>query len=737
MPAKRRSSGRSTPTPPSSPWEPIFTSEADTVIPGELLLTLVPSAAASMTASVPVHPAGPVESGARSLGVDDLDTVLARLGAHDVTRLALPAPTGGGAEAEAARRGLEMTQEQVLARSFRVRVDVGTDIADAVATLEALDSVEAAEPNRYRETSAVPNDPSYGSEWGLPKINAPAAWDRTTGSASVVVGVIDTGIDLDHPDLVGNIVPGYDMVDLGTNPTAPAGFRFEGDFSGRDAIPEDEVGHGSHVAGTIAAMSNNALGVAGVTWQCKVMPVKALTRMVRISDGQVRGVGSSADIAAAVRYAADNGASVINMSLGSSGTTTVESSAIAYAISRGVVVVAAMGNDGTSNPSYPAAYPDVVSVGAIDSADHRASFSQTGPHIDVVAPGVGVLSTYLAAGYGTLSGTSMATPHVAGVAALIRSVKPSATVAEVTDILRTTARPLRDAPADPVPNDSYGWGCVDAAAAVNKAAPIITRLRTPVLPCLPPLTQPPICGPLRTPIQVCLPPRTMICPIVSPVCPPTITPVTTTPVTTTPVTRTPGTTPVTPTIGQPGVPGGGAAAGYDPYGYLGGAAQASQQASQQEQASSAGQGTYEEGYADGYAAALAQVQQELGSAQGAGTGEAAGGGGNDDTGFQPGPFIRLRTPVLECIPITTLTPPRSPFWWRCPQPPRTVVEPQCYQVTPYPWTITPTTTPTVTTTIPTTGPTTPYLGGPGGGFEGGPGGYSGGFDPYGQSPFQG
>ncbi|EWT03544.1 serine protease [Intrasporangium oryzae NRRL B-24470] len=693
----------------------MFTSEADTVIPGELLLTLVPSAADSMTASVPVHPSGPVESGARSLGVDDLDTVLARLGAHDVTRLALPAPTGGAAEAEAATRGLEVTEEQVLARSFRVRVDVGTDIADAVATLEALDSVESAEPNRYRETSVIPNDPSYGSEWGLAKINAPAAWDRTTGSATVVVGVIDTGIDLDHPDLVGNIVPGYDMVDLGTNPTPPAGFRFEGDFSGRDAIPEDEVGHGSHVAGTIAAMSNNALGVAGVTWQCKIMPVKALTRMVRISDGQVRGVGSSADIAAAVRYAADNGASVINMSLGSSGTTTVESSAIAYAIGKGVVVVAAMGNDGTSNPSYPAAYPDVVSVGAIDSADHRASFSQTGPHIDVVAPGVGVLSTYLAAGYGTLSGTSMATPHVAGVAALIRSVKPSATVAEVTDILRTTARPLRDAPADPVPNDSYGWGCVDAAAAVNKASPIVTRLRTPVLPCRPPLTFPPFCGPLRTPIQIC-PPRTMICPVASPFCPPTITP-------TTPVTPTPATTTVTPTIGQPGVPGGGAAAGYDPYGYLGGAGQAPQP----EEGPSEGQGTYEQGYADGYAAALAQVQQELGSAQAEQMAGTAGGGGNDDIVFQPGPFIKLRSPILQCIQVT----PRSPFWWRCPQPVPSLFEPFCPPI-PYPWTI---------TTITTTGPTTPVQGGPGGGFEGGLGGYGGGYggsyDPYGQSPFQG
>src|SRR6476659_282172 len=193
----------------------------------------------------------------------------------------------------------------------------------------------------------------------------------------------------------------------------------------------------------------------------------------------------------------------------------------------------------------------------------------------------------------------MATPRVAGDAALIRPVKRSATVAAVTETLRTTSRPLGDSPAYPFPNDSYGWGCGDAAAAVNKAAPIITRLRTPVLPCLPPLTHPPICGPLRTPIQVCLPPRTMICPIVSPVCPPTITPVTTTPVTPTPVTRTPGTAPVTPAIGQPGVPGGGAAAGYDPYGYLGGAAQASQQASQQEPDPSVGPGTYEEGYADG------------------------------------------------------------------------------------------------------------------------------------------
>ena len=147
---------------------------------------------------------------------------------------------------------------------------------------------------------------------------------------------------------------------------------------------------------------------------------------------------------------------------------------MAYAISKGVVVVAAMGNDGSSTPSYPAAYPDVIAVGAVQSSEARAAFSQTGPHIDVSAPGVGILSTYLAGGLATLNGTSMATPHVAGVAALVKAVKPGLTAAEIGDILRSTAKPLKDAAADPVPNDKYGWGLVDASAAVLKArGPIV------------------------------------------------------------------------------------------------------------------------------------------------------------------------------------------------------------------------------------------------------------------------
>jgi hypothetical protein len=298
-----------------------------------------------------------------------------------------------------------------------------------------------------------------------------------------VVAVIDTGVDLDHPELAPLIVPGTDMVDLGANPTAPPGFRFEGDFQGRDNVPQDEVGHGTHVAGTIACLSNNGQGVAGVTWSCRIMPVRVLARIVNINNpADVRGTGSAADIAAGIRWAVDNGARVLNLSLGGTTDTQVERDAIAYAIAHGAVVVAAMGNAfQQGNPtSFPAAYPDVVAVAAIDQGDHRAAFSQTGPHIDVAAPGVGVLSTVWNDGFATMSGTSMASPHVAGVAALILSCNNNLTGPQVADIIRQTARPLRDNPADPVPNNQYGFGCVDAAAAIARACPQPSR---PIVAC--------------------------------------------------------------------------------------------------------------------------------------------------------------------------------------------------------------------------------------------------------------
>ena len=432
--------------------QPIFTEKISNIIPGEVIVQLRPETSAQITESIPTGPSrGHSIPGPASFGVSDLDRVLATLKVTSITRLTPPAPT-----MTAAAESLV-----ALASTFKVRYESETKVETAVESLSKVDGVEYAEPNRYRETyDTIPNDPSFPNQWGLTKINCPAAWDRTTGSANVVVAVIDTGIDLDHPELAALLVPGWDMVDLGPNPTPPPGWRFEGDFQGRDNDPQDEVGHGSHVAGTIACASNNAAGVAGVTWSCRLMPVKVLTRLVNIANpNRVSGVGSAADIAAGIRFAVDHGARVLNLSLGGDVDTQVERDAIAYAISQGAVVVAAMGNGGSpAAPSYPAAYPDVVAVGAINSADQRADFSQTGPHIDVVAPGVAVLSTVWDNGYGTKDGTSMATPHVAGVAALIMSCNSNLTGPQVADIIRQTARPLRDNPADPVPNDNYGLG---------------------------------------------------------------------------------------------------------------------------------------------------------------------------------------------------------------------------------------------------------------------------------------
>jgi subtilisin family serine protease len=693
MPPTRRSGGgrrstRAAAYDPAAAWEPVFHGD-DNIIQGEVLVTLSPSGADSITESIPLHPVGPAGSNVRSLGVDDLDSVLADLGAYDIVRLA-PSSTGmAPAGAVRAASGLLEVAESDLSRSFRIRISSDTDVEEAAARIAEASTVENAEPNRWREASVTPNDPDFANQWGLSRINAPAAWDRTTGSPSVTVAVVDSGCDLDHPELASLLVPGFDMVDLGPSPVADPGWRFEGDFNGRDPIPEDEVGHGTHVAGTIACLSNNGVAVAGVNWQTKIMPIKALTRIVNITDGRVRGVGSSADIAAAIRHAADNGAHIINMSLGSNASVSVEASAVAYAISKGLVVVAAMGNDGTSNPSFPAAYPGVVAVGAIDSADHKASFSQTGSHIDVAAPGVDIWSTYLNGGTAKLQGTSMASPHVAGLAALIKAAKPSATGTEIADILRTTARPLRDNPTDPVPNNQYGYGCIDAKAAVDKAMgpagpPItLTPLRTPVLPCFPrtplvagcvPITMPPACPPPQSVWQPwwCPPPS-----VFPPRCPP---------------------------VAQPGppvptVPGAGFQQGYDPYGVMGGGA-AQQPAAQQpgvqqpaaEQPSAPAERSYEAGYAAGYAAGTAEVQQAA-AAQTPGA-----------LPFPPEPQV-LRSPIVWCPPWTLnprLCIPRTPF---CPAPPWT-------------W------------TWPSPPPPPPW------GVDG-PGQQFGGFDPYGQSPFQG
>jgi subtilisin family serine protease len=506
----------------------IFGAGANNVIPGEVIIQLRPDTTAALSVGVPTGPSRGLPGIATNFGVSELDAVLADIGTTSVTAVHAPAPPR-------AERGFAVAADITPMNStFKVRFDPGQTVDAVVSRLTSVGEVEVAEPNRYREAYIVPNDPSYPQQWGLAKLNCPAAWDRTTGSANVTVAVVDSGVDLNHPQLAPLLLAGNDLVDWGPNPSPPglAPLVLEGDFAGRDNNPQDEVGHGTHVAGTISCLSNDGIEVAGVTWQCRLLPVRVLARARNTTNGRITGIGSSADIAAGITWAADHGAQVINLSLGGSGDTMVERNAVAYAVSRGVVVVAAMGNDGTNNPSYPAAYPDVIAVGAVNAVDQRATFSQTGPHIDVAAPGVNVLSTYWDDTYAFLDGTSMASPHVAGVAALILSCNSTIPALQVGQIIRDTARPLRDDPADPVPNDRYGSGLVDARAALDRACPprpseVIVRCPSLQFPCR---SLQIICVPSQVPcpsvqiicpsqVTICAPSRVVHCPSVLVRCP--------------------------------------------------------------------------------------------------------------------------------------------------------------------------------------------------------------------------
>lgn len=449
----------------------VFGPGDDNTVPGEVLFALQPDAIAESATSLLNLPLrGVTGAGEATSGAPGVDKALAKLGVESISRVHGPSPGP-------VVRGVAMASDLGLDTTVRVRYTSG-EAPDAVAKrLNRLGEVAWAEPNRWREASIVPNDPQFGTQWGLTRIGCPAAWDLTTGDPSIVVAVVDTGVDLNHPELAPLLVGGQDFVDFPPGSIPRPGWVFEGDFTGVDATAQDEVGHGTHVAGTICCLSNNATGVAGVAWNVRLMPVKVLARIRETATGRVSGVGSAAHIAAGIRWAVDNGARIINMSLGGYADTTVEREAVAYAVSKGVVVVAAMGNDDTDDQSYPAAYPSVIAVGATDSSDRRASFSNRGNWIDVAAPGVGVRSTYWDDTYASLNGTSMASPHVAGVAALILSRNSSLTADQVGNIIRTTAKPLRDQASDPVPNDRYGHGLVQADAAVQAAAPVVVKTR--------------------------------------------------------------------------------------------------------------------------------------------------------------------------------------------------------------------------------------------------------------------
>jgi thermitase len=253
----------------------------------------------------------------------------------------------------------------------------------------------------------------------MTKIQAAEAWSVTTGSSDVKIAILDTGIDQNHEDLAAKIVANKN-------------------FTSSRSV-DDKYGHGTHVAGIAAAITNNRKGVSGVGFNTSLMNVKVLGD---------NGSGYYSWIANGITWAANNGAKVINMSLGGSSSSTTLKSAVDYAWGKGCVIVAAAGNDNTSAPLYPAYYDNCIAVAATDQNDAKASFSNYGSWVDIAAPGVGIFSTLPnhnnrigITNYGSLSGTSMATPHVAGVAALVFAAKSGWTNADVRAKIQTSVDP--------------------------------------------------------------------------------------------------------------------------------------------------------------------------------------------------------------------------------------------------------------------------------------------------------
>ncbi len=316
-----------------------------------------------------------------------------------------------------------------------------------VLSQEELRALGEASPQG--ESQVIPNDPYFPQMWNLAKIEAPAAWDISQGDPNVLIAVIDTGVTPTHPDLQGKVVAGYD-------------------FANNDDDPADEHGHGTHVAGTAAAVTNNAIGIAGVGYNVRIMPVKAL---------DANGSGSHSWIANAIIWATDNGASVINMSLGGPYTSSTLRQAVDYAWERGVVLVASAGNEATSNPLYPAAYENVIGVSATTQNDQRAAFSNYGSYISIAAPGVAIWSTVRSDSYQAWSGTSMAAPHVAGVAALLKSLHPDWDNVRIRQVIESSADDLGSSGWDSV----YGHGRLNAYQALASTPPAPTPTPTSTL----------------------------------------------------------------------------------------------------------------------------------------------------------------------------------------------------------------------------------------------------------------
>jgi subtilisin family serine protease len=300
-------------------------------------------------------------------------------------------------------------------------------------------NIEYVEPDFIVQALGTSNDPYFvqGSQWHLSKIQAPTAWDTTTGSTSQIVAVIDSGVRASHPDLVGKVLPGYDFV-------------------ANDNDANDENGHGTAVAGTVSPVSNNQIGVCGVAWANPILPVRVL---------DANGSGNYSAMINGIIYAADRGAKVINLSLGGTSSSRALQDAITYAWNKQCVLVAAAGNNGSNVTFYPAACTNVVAVSATDSNDTRPTWSNFGSYVDVSAPGVDILSVYGTDQYAAWNGTSFSSPIASGVVALMGAANSTLTNVQLVDLLIKNSDDIGALGKDVY----YGSGRVNANRAVTAA----------------------------------------------------------------------------------------------------------------------------------------------------------------------------------------------------------------------------------------------------------------------------
>ncbi|MDN3514074.1 MAG: S8 family serine peptidase [Candidatus Brocadia sp.] len=305
------------------------------------------------------------------------------------------------------------------------------------SALSGDSNISFVENNFTAVGSFIPNDTYYSSQWHLARINAPMGWDISTGEGNVPIAIIDSGVDPSHPDLSAKLLPGYNYLDSTTN-TA------------------DVLGHGTAVAGSAAALSDNTTGVAGVAWNNPVMPLVVLNSS---------NFASYSDIAKAIMYAADQGVRVINISIGGSGISSTLQNAVDYAWNKGSVIFASAMNNSSNTPYYPAACNNVVAVSATTSSDTIASFSNYGDWIDISAPGSSIITTNNGGGYGDWSGTSFSSPLSAGLAALILSINPSLTNTQVVSIMENNADDL----GNPGFDSYYGYGRINVYKSLTAA----------------------------------------------------------------------------------------------------------------------------------------------------------------------------------------------------------------------------------------------------------------------------